>query len=108
MAHIAGLVADGVHPSPMPHAHITTTTTHKTLRGPRSGLILSSADLAQAIDKSVFPGEQGGPLVHIIAAKAVALGEALRPDFSTYAAQINVNAKALAEALQAAGYRLVS
>jgi glycine hydroxymethyltransferase len=108
MAHIAGLVAGGVHPSPVPHAHITTTTTHKTLRGPRAGLILSSADLAQAIDKSVFPGEQGGPLVHIVAAKAVALGEALRPDFRDYALQINANAKALAEALQAAGYRLVS
>jgi glycine hydroxymethyltransferase len=108
MAHIAGLVAGGVHPSPVPHAHITTTTTHKTLRGPRSGLILSTAELAQAIDKSVFPGEQGGPLVHIVAAKAVALGEALRPEFRDYSAQIIANAKALAESLQAAGYRLVS
>jgi glycine hydroxymethyltransferase len=108
MAHIAGLVAGGAHPSPVPHAHITTTTTHKTLRGPRAGLILSTADLAQAIDKSVFPGEQGGPLVHIVAAKAVALGEALRPDFRDYSAQIVTNAKALAEAIQAAGYRLVS
>ena len=108
MAHIAGLVAGGVHPSPVPHTHISTTTTHKTLRGPRAGLILSIAELAQAIDKSVFPGEQGGPLVHIVAAKAVALGEALRPDFKSYSAQIVANAKALAEALQAAGYRLVS
>jgi len=108
MAHVAGLVAGGVHPSPVPHTHITTTTTHKTLRGPRSGLILSTAELAQAIDKSVFPGEQGGPLVHIVAAKAVALGEALRPDFRDYSAQIISNAKALAESLQAAGYRLVS
>jgi glycine hydroxymethyltransferase len=108
MAHIAGLVAGGVHPSPVPHTHITTTTTHKTLRGPRAGLILSTAELAQAIDKSVFPGEQGGPLVHIVAAKAVALGEALRPEFRDYSAQIISNAKALAESLQAAGYRLVS
>jgi glycine hydroxymethyltransferase len=113
MAHIAGLVAGGVHPSPVPHAHITTTTTHKTLRGPRAGLIISVAkvgelDLAREIDKAVFPGQQGGPLVHIVAAKAVAFAEALRPEFSSYAAQIVANAKALAEALQAAGYRLVS
>ena len=108
MAHIAGLVAGGVHPSPVPHTHITTTTTHKTLRGPRAGLILSIAELAQAIDKSVFPGEQGGPLVHIVAAKAIALGEALRPEFKTYSAQTVANAKALAEALQAEGFRLVS
>jgi glycine hydroxymethyltransferase len=108
MAHIAGLVAGGVHPSPVPHAQITTTTTHKTLRGPRAGLIICSQDLAQAIDKTVFPGQQGGPLVHIVAAKAVALGEALRPEFRTYAAQIVANAKALAEALQAEGFRLVS
>ncbi len=108
MAHIAGLVATGVHPSPVPHTHITTTTTHKTLRGPRAGLILSTADLAQAIDKAVFPGEQGGPLVHIVAAKAVAFGEALRPDFRDYSLQIVANAKALAESLQAAGFRLVS
>src|SRR5580692_7997398 len=87
MAHIAGLVAGGVHPSPVPHAHITTTTTHKTLRGPRAGLILCGADLAKEVDKAVFPGQQGGPLVHIIAAKAVAFGEALRPEFRTYAAQ---------------------
>jgi glycine hydroxymethyltransferase len=108
MAHIAGLVAGGVHPSPVPHAHITTTTTHKTLRGPRAGLIVSTQDLAQVIDKSVFPGQQGGPLVHIVAAKAVAFGEALRPEFRAYAAQIVSNAKALAAALQEAGYRLVS
>jgi len=108
MAHIAGLVAGGVHPSPVPHTQITTTTTHKTLRGPRAGLIISTQDLAAAIDKSVFPGQQGGPLMHIVAAKAVALKEALRPDFRDYAAQIVSNAKALAEALSAAGYRLVS
>ncbi|MGA8044221.1 MAG: serine hydroxymethyltransferase [Terracidiphilus sp.] len=108
MAHIAGLVAGGAHPSPVPHAHITTTTTHKTLRGPRSGLILCGQDLAAAVDKAVFPGQQGGPLVHIIAAKAVAFGEVLRPEFTGYAAQIVANAKALAAALQEAGYRLVS
>ncbi len=108
MAHIAGLVAGGMHPSPVPHAHITTTTTHKTLRGPRAGLILCNQDLAQAVDKSVFPGQQGGPLVHIVAAKAVAFAEALRPEFREYSRQIVANAKALAEALQAAGYRLVS
>jgi len=108
MAHIAGLVAGGVHPSPVPHTQITTTTTHKTLRGPRAGLIISTQDLATAIDKSVFPGQQGGPLMHIVAAKAVAFKEALRPDFRDYAAQIVSNAKALAEALSAAGYRLVS
>jgi len=108
MAHIAGLVAGGVHPSPVPHAHITTTTTHKTLRGPRAGLIISTQELGAAIDKSVFPGQQGGPLVHIVAAKAVALGEALRPDFRTYAAQIVSNARALAETLSEAGFRLVS
>jgi len=108
MAHIAGLVAGGVHPSPVPHAQITTTTTHKTLRGPRAGLIICNRDLATAVDKSVFPGQQGGPLMHIVAAKAVALAEALRPDFRDYAAQIVSNAKVLAEALSAAGYRLVS
>ena len=108
MAHIAGLVAGGVHPSPVPHAHITTTTTHKTLRGPRAGLIICGQDLAQAVDKAVFPGQQGGPLVHIVAAKAVALGEALRPEFRAYAAQIVSNAKALAGGLQDAGFRLVS
>jgi glycine hydroxymethyltransferase len=118
MAHIAGLVAGGVHDSPVPHAHITTTTTHKTLRGPRAGLIIVGKDiqigekpdqmLSKEIDRTVFPGQQGGPLVHIVAAKAVAFAEVLRPEFKAYAAQIVANAKALAEALQAAGYRLVS
>jgi glycine hydroxymethyltransferase len=108
MAHIAGLVAGGVHPSPVPHAHITTTTTHKTLRGPRAGLVLCGKDLAAAVDKAVFPGQQGGPLVHIVAAKAVAFGEALRPEFRTYAAQVVANAKTLAAALQDAGFRIVS
>ncbi|MGH9605296.1 MAG: serine hydroxymethyltransferase [Terracidiphilus sp.] len=113
MAHIAGLVAGGVHPSPVPHAHISTTTTHKTLRGPRAGLIVcdnkfGDLDLAREVDKAVFPGQQGGPLMHIVAAKAVALGEALRPEFRTYAAQIVSNAKVLAEALSEAGFRLVS
>ena len=108
MAHIAGLVAGGSHPSPVPHAHITTTTTHKTLRGPRAGLILCGQDLAAAVDKAVFPGQQGGPLVHIIAAKAVAFGEVLRPEFRGYAAQVVANAKVLAEALHGAGYRIIS
>ncbi len=108
MAHIAGLVAGGAHPSPVPHAHITTTTTHKTLRGPRAGLILCGQALAAAVDRAVFPGQQGGPLVHIVAAKAVALGEALRPEFKTYAAQTVANAKVLAAALQEAGFRIVS
>jgi glycine hydroxymethyltransferase len=108
MAHIAGLVAGGVHPSPVPYAHITTTTTHKTLRGPRAGLILCGQALAAAVDKAVFPGQQGGPLVHIVAAKAVALGEALRPEFKTYAAQIVANAQALAAALKEVGFRIVS
>jgi glycine hydroxymethyltransferase len=108
MAHIAGLVAGGVHPSPVPHAQITTTTTHKTLRGPRAGLILCGQALAAAVDKAVFPGQQGGPLVHIVAAKAVALGEALRPEFKSYAMQIVANAKVLAATLQLAGYRIVS
>jgi glycine hydroxymethyltransferase len=108
MAHIAGLVAGGVHPSPVPHAHITTTTTHKTLRGPRSGLILCGQALAAAVDKAVFPGQQGGPLVHIVAAKAVAFGEALRPEFKTYAAQVVANAKVLAAELKEAGFRIVS
>jgi glycine hydroxymethyltransferase len=108
MAHFAGLVAGGAHPSPVPHAHIVTTTTHKTLRGPRSGLILSRAEFAAAIDKSVFPGQQGGPLVHIIAAKAVAFGEALKPDFRKYAAQVVANAQALAEVMMERGYRVVS
>ncbi|MGD0462584.1 MAG: serine hydroxymethyltransferase [Tepidisphaeraceae bacterium] len=109
IAHIAGLVATGTHPSPFPHAHIVTTTTHKTLRGPRGGLILTNdPELAKAINRSVFPGSQGGPLMHIIAAKAVAFGEALRPEFKTYCGQIIKNAKALAAALQQRGYRLVS
>jgi glycine hydroxymethyltransferase len=108
MAHFAGLVAGGAHPSPVPHAHIVTTTTHKTLRGPRSGLILSGQQFAAAIDKAVFPGQQGGPLVHIIAAKAVAFREALQPDFKQYAAQIVANARVLAETLQAEGFRVVS
>ena len=108
MAHIAGLVAGGVHPSPVPHAHITTTTTHKTLRGPRSGLILCGKDLATAVDKAVFPGQQGGPLMHIVAAKAVAFAEALRPEFKTYASQIVTNAQALAASLQEAGFRIIS
>ena len=108
MAHIAGLVAGGAHPSPVPHAHIATTTTHKTLRGPRAGLILCGKDTAAAIDKAVFPGQQGGPLVHIIAAKAVAFGEALRPEFRTYAHQIVANCKVLAEAIQSDGFRIIS
>src|SRR5580692_6701676 len=108
MAHIAGLVAGGAHPSPVPHAHITTTTTHKTLRGPRAGLIICGQDLATAVDKAVFPGQQGGPLMHIVAAKAVAFGEALRPEFKTYAAQTVANAKVLAAALQEAGFRIIS
>jgi glycine hydroxymethyltransferase len=109
IAHIAGLVAAGVHPSPFPHAHVVTTTTHKTLRGPRGGLILTNDDdLAKAINRSVFPGTQGGPLMHIIAAKAVAFGENLKPEFKQYAGQIVKNAKALAAALIGKGYRLVS
>jgi glycine hydroxymethyltransferase len=108
MAHIAGLVAGGVHPSPVPFADITTTTTHKTLRGPRGGMILCKQSLASAVDRSVFPGQQGGPLVHIVAAKAVAFGEDLRPEFKLYAAQIVANAKVLAAALQEAGFRIVS
>jgi len=108
MAHFAGLVAGGAHPSPVLHAHITTTTTHKTLRGPRAGLILCSQELAASVDRSVFPGQQGGPLMHIIAAKAVAFKEALDPAFSTYAHQVVKNAKVLAEALAAEGYRIVS
>jgi glycine hydroxymethyltransferase len=107
IAHIAGLVAGGVHPSPFPHAHVVTTTTHKTLRGPRGGLILSDdLDIAKKVDRKVFPGSQGGPLMHVIAAKAVAFGEALQPAFKDYAAQIVANAKALAAALVEHGYRL--
>jgi glycine hydroxymethyltransferase len=108
MAHFAGLVAGGVHPSPVPHAHIVTTTTHKTLRGPRAGMVLCQKEFATALDRSVFPGQQGGPLMHVIAAKAVAFKEALQPEFKTYAAQTVANAKALAEALAGEGYRIVS
>ena len=108
MAHIAGLIAAGVHPSPVPYADVVTTTTHKTLRGPRGGMILCREELAKAIDKAVFPGTQGGPLMHIIAAKAVALGEALTDEFKEYQQQIVKNAAALAEALTAGGIKLVS
>ena len=108
IAHIAGLVATGLHPSPVPHCEFVTTTTHKTLRGPRGGLILCREEFAKDLDRSVFPGVQGGPLVHIIAAKAVSFGEALRDDFKTYQQQIVMNAKALAETLANAGLRLVS
>jgi glycine hydroxymethyltransferase len=108
MAHFAGLVAGGVHPSPVPHAQIVTSTTHKTLRGPRSGMILSKADLGPAIDKTVFPGMQGGPLVHIIAAKAVCFQEAMQPEFRDYARQVVANAKVLAETLAAQGFRIIS
>ena len=108
MAHIAGLVAAGLHPSPVPYADVVTTTTHKTLRGPRGGMILCKEKYAKAIDKAVFPGTQGGPLMHIIAAKAVAFGEALEPGFKTYQRRIINNAKALANGLTARGLRLVS
>ena len=108
MAHIAGLVAAGVHPSPVPYADVVTTTTHKTLRGPRGGLILCKEQYAQQIDKAVFPGTQGGPLEHIIAAKAVAFGEAMTEDFKNYQKQIVKNAKVLCEALQKEGFRIVS
>jgi glycine hydroxymethyltransferase len=108
MAHIAGLVAGKAHPTPVGHAQIVTTTTHKTLRGPRSGLILADQDLAAAIDRAVFPGQQGGPLMHIIAAKAVAFKEALQPGFAEYARQIVANAQALAAALQEGGWRIIS
>jgi len=109
IAHIAGLVAAGVHPSPFPHAQVVTTTTHKTLRGPRGGLILTNdEELAKKINKSLFPGVQGGPLMHIIAAKAVAFGEALRPEFKDYSKRVVANAKALAAALAERGYRITS
>jgi len=108
MAHFAGLVAGGVYPSPVPHAQVVTSTTHKTLRGPRAGLILCTAEHARAIDKSVFPGTQGGPLQHVIAAKAVAFGEALTDDFKHYSAQVVENAKALAQALVERGFAIVS
>ena len=108
MAHIAGLVAAGLHENPVPYAHVVTTTTHKTLRGPRGGMILCIEELAKQIDKAIFPGIQGGPLMHIIAAKAVALGEALTPEFKEYQAQIAKNAQALASALKEEGFNLVS
>ncbi|HLK53742.1 MAG TPA: serine hydroxymethyltransferase, partial [Candidatus Angelobacter sp.] len=108
MAHIAGLVAGGVHPSPVPHAHIVTTTTHKTLRGPRAGMVLCRQELAAAVDKIAFPGIQGGPLMHIIAAKAVCFREALQPSFKEYAQQIVLNAKALAGKIMDEGYRIIS
>jgi glycine hydroxymethyltransferase len=108
MAHFAGLVAGGAHPSPIPHAHLVTSTTHKTLRGPRAGMILSKQEFAAAIDKVVFPGMQGGPLVHIIAAKAVCFREAMQPDFRDYARQVVANAKVLADTLAAEGFRIIS
>jgi glycine hydroxymethyltransferase len=108
MAHFAGLVAGGAHPSPVPHAHIVTSTTHKTLRGPRSGMILSKQEFAAPIDKTVFPGMQGGPLVHIMAAKAVCFQEAMQPGFRDYARQIVANAKVMAETLAADGFRIIS
>jgi glycine hydroxymethyltransferase len=109
MAHFAGLVAGGAHPSPLPHAHVVTTTTHKTLRGPRGGMILSNdEDIARKVNSAVFPGLQGGPLMHVIAAKAVCFGEALRPEFKAYAAAVVANAKALGEVIRKGGYDLVS
>jgi glycine hydroxymethyltransferase len=109
MAHFAGLVAGGVHPSPFPHAHVVTTTTHKTLRGPRGGVVLTNdEEIARKINSAVFPGLQGGPLMHVIAAKAVAFGEALRPSFKVYAKNVVENAKALAETLKSAGYDITS
>lgn len=109
IAHIAGLVATGVHPSPFPYAHVVTTTTHKTLRGPRGGLIMTNdEELAKKIDRNVFPGVQGGPLMHVIGSKAVAFGEALKPEFKMYCQQVVKNAKALAEALVKLGYRITS
>ncbi len=109
MAHFAGLVAGGVHPSPFPHAHVVTSTTHKTLRGPRGGLVLTDDEaIAKKINSAIFPGLQGGPLMHVIAAKAVAFGEALRPEFKAYAHQVVENARALAETLLAGGLDLVT
>jgi glycine hydroxymethyltransferase len=108
MAHIAGLVAAGLHPSPVPHAHFVTTTTHKTLRGPRGGLILCRQPWAAAIDKAVFPGSQGGPLMNVIASKAVSFGEALQPSFKVYAQNVINNAKVLSETLLAEGLNIVS
>jgi glycine hydroxymethyltransferase len=109
MAHIAGLVAGGVHPSPLPHAHVVTTTTHKSLRGPRGGMILTNDEaIAKKMNSAVFPGLQGGPLMHVIAAKAVAFGEALRPEFKSYAQDVIANAKALVSSLQETGLDIVS
>ena len=108
MAHIAGLVAAGLHPSPVPYADVVTTTTHKTLRGPRGGLILSKAELGAAINKAIFPGNQGGPLMHVIAGKAVCFGEALKPEFKDYQQRLLNNCKALAESLAKRGVNLVS
>ena len=109
MAHFAGLVAAGLHPSPFPHAHVVTTTTHKTLRGPRGGMILGNDnDLARRVNSAIFPGTQGGPLMHVIAGKAVALGEALQPDFKGYARDVMDNANVLAETLVAGGFEIVS
>lgn len=108
MAHIAGLAAVGLHESPIPHAHITTTTTHKTLRGPRGGMLLSGEDMSRSLDSQIFPGIQGGPLMHVVAAKAVAFGEALRPAFADYQKQVVENAATLARSLTDAGYALVS
>ena len=108
MAHIAGLVAAGLHPSPFPHADIVTTTTHKTLRGPRGGVIMCKEKYAADIDRAVFPGMQGGPLMHIIAAKAACFYEAMQPEFKEYAAQVIKNAKALETALKEEGFRLVA
>ncbi len=108
MAHYAGLVAAGLHNSPIPHADFVTTTTHKTLRGPRSGLAMCKAEYAKDLDRNVFPGTQGGPLMHVVAGKAICFGEALRPDFKVYAQNVIDNAKTLADALMSAGARLVS
>src|SRR5471032_2517896 len=109
MAHYAGLVAGGAYPSPLPHAHVVTTTTHKTLRGPRGGMILSNdSEIGKKINSAVFPGLQGGPLMHVIAAKAVALGEALRPEFKTYAKNVIENARALAAELKSLGLKIIS
>jgi len=108
MAHIAGLVAGGAHPSPVPHSHVVTTTTHKTLRGPRAGMVLCKQDFASAVDKIAFPGIQGGPLMHIIAAKAVCFKEALQPSFKDYARQVVANAKALAGKIMDEGFRIIS
>jgi glycine hydroxymethyltransferase len=108
MAHIAGLVAGGAHPSPVPHSDIVTTTTHKTLRGPRAGMVLCRQELAAAVDKIAFPGIQGGPLMHIIAAKAVCFQEALQPDFKDYAHQVVANARALARKIMDEGFRVIT